>query len=66
MSPLSALNPRSWYAAINALARAPSVKGARGNSENKMGLPSDFLIDPNGKILAVNYGMRSDDHWSVD
>jgi peroxiredoxin len=66
MSPLSALNPRSWIAAINALARAPSLKGARGNGENTLGLPSDFLIDTDGKILAVNYGKRVDDHWSAD
>ncbi len=66
MTPLSALNPRSWIAAINALARAPTLKGARGNGENTMGLPSDFLIDTDGEILAVNYGKRVDDHWSVD
>jgi peroxiredoxin len=66
MSPLSALNPRSWIAAINALARAPTLKGVRGNGENPMGLPSDFLIDTAGKVLAVNYGKRVDDHWSVD
>jgi peroxiredoxin len=66
MSALSGLNPRTWVAAINALARAPSLKGARGNGEDSMGLPSDFLIDVNGKILAVNYGKRVDDHWSVD
>jgi peroxiredoxin len=66
MSPLSALSPRSWIAAINALARAPTLKGAQGNGENKMGLPSDFLIDTDGKVLAINYGKRVDDHWSPD
>jgi peroxiredoxin len=66
MSPLSGLDPRSWIAAINALARAPTLKGARGNGENTMGLPSDFLINIDGKILAVNYGKRVDDHWSVN
>ena len=66
MSPLAALNPRSWVAAVNALIRAPTLRGARGNGEGTMGLPSDFLIDTNGKILAVNYGKRIDDHWSVD
>jgi peroxiredoxin len=66
MSPLAALNPRSWVAAINALAKAPTLKGARGNGENTMGLPSDFLIDTDSKVLAVNYGKRVDDDWSVD
>ena len=62
MSPFAALNPRSWATAINALARAPTLKGARGNGENTMGLPSDFLIDTDGRILAMNYGKRVDDH----
>lgn len=66
MSPLAALNPRSWFTALNAIARSPSLKGAKGNGESTMGLPSDFLIDPIGRILALNYGERVDDHWSVD
>jgi hypothetical protein len=59
MSPLTALNPRSWVAAINALARAPTLRGANGKGENTMGLPSDFLIDSDGRILAINYGEAS-------
>jgi hypothetical protein len=31
-----------------------------------MGLPADFLIRPDGQILAAKYGWRVDDHWSVD
>ncbi|MDH2901981.1 MAG: hypothetical protein PXY39_13515 [archaeon] len=49
-----------------ALARSPTLKGTRGKEEEPMGLPSDFLIDTDGRILAVNYGKRVDDHWSVD
>jgi peroxiredoxin len=66
MSRVAALNPRSWFIAINALARAPTLHGASGKGEETMGLPADFLIDSNGEILAVNYGKRVDDHWSVD
>lgn len=31
-----------------------------------MGLPADFLIGADGRVIAVKYGNRIDDHWSVD
>ncbi|HTS99425.1 MAG TPA: peroxiredoxin-like family protein [Streptosporangiaceae bacterium] len=66
MSPLVALDPRSWRAAGRAISRAPSLRGARGRGEQHLGQPADFLIAPDGRILAVKYGQRVDDHWSVD
>jgi hypothetical protein len=30
------------------------------------GLPADFLIGPDGRVLAVKYGSHADDQWSVD
>jgi peroxiredoxin len=66
MSPLTALNPRSWRAAARALIRAPSLRGAVGRGEKHLGLPADFLIDPGGRVLAAKYGRVADDHWSVD
>lgn len=27
---------------------------------------ADFLIDPEGRVLAVKYGEHVDDQWSVD
>ena len=66
MSPLSALDPRSWRAVYRALTRSPSLRGAMGVGEGHMGLPADFLIGPDGAILAVKYGAYVDDHWSVD
>jgi peroxiredoxin len=66
MSPWLALDPRSWLAAGRAIARAPSLHGATGPGEQHMGLPADFLIRPDGQILAAKYGRRVDDHWSVD
>jgi peroxiredoxin len=68
-SPIVILNPRVWVTIIStalALARSPTLKGTRRKEEEPMGLPSDFLIDTDGKILGVNYGKRVDDHWSVD
>jgi hypothetical protein len=31
-----------------------------------LGLPADFLIDPDGSVVAVHYGRHADDQWSVD
>jgi len=70
MSPVAALraalSPRSWRAAWRALTRAPSLRGAAGRGEEHLGLPADFLIRPDGRILAARYGRYVDDHWSVD
>jgi peroxiredoxin len=66
MSPMAAMDPRAWLAAGRALTRAPSLRGATGKGEEHLGLPADFLIDPDGRVLAAKYGRRVDDHWSVD
>ena len=66
MSPLAALNPRTWKAAARALTQAPSLKGATGKGEEHMGLPADFLIGADGRVIAAKYGKRIDDQWSVD
>jgi peroxiredoxin len=66
MSPLSAFDPRSWRAVYRALTRSPNLRGAMGTGEEHMGLPADFLIGPDGVILAAKYGEYVDDHWSVD
>jgi peroxiredoxin len=32
----------------------------------RLGLPADFLIAPDGRIIACKYGEHADDQWSVD
>ena len=32
----------------------------------RLGLPADFLIAPDGTVLAAKYGTHADDQWSVD
>jgi alkyl-hydroperoxide reductase/thiol specific antioxidant family protein len=32
----------------------------------RLGLPADFLIAPDGCVLAAKYGEHADDQWSVD
>ena len=66
MSPLAALNPRSWVVAARALIRADSLRGATGKGEKRLGLPADFLIRSDGQILAAKYGTYADDQWPVD
>jgi peroxiredoxin len=70
MSPMAALmaamSPRSWRAAGRALMRAPTLRGAAGRGEEHLGLPADFLIGPDGRVLAARYGEYVDDQWSVD
>lgn len=31
-----------------------------------LGLPADFLIDSQGHVVAVKYGVHADDHWDAD
>jgi peroxiredoxin len=65
----AALDPRSWWAAINALGHGlwfNRLHGAGGEGEVHSGLPAEFLIRPDGKVIAAKYGERVDDHWSVD
>lgn len=61
----SILDPRAWGGFVRGtLARHPSssVRGEGGHT----GLPADFLVGRNGRILAAKYGTHADDQWSVD
>jgi len=40
----------------------PPLNPAGGN----LGLPADFLIAPEGRIIASKYGVHAFDQWSVD
>lgn len=37
-----------------------------GDASTHLGLPPDFLIDPDGTIVAAHCGRHADDQWSVD
>jgi len=65
MSPLLFLSPRTWWAGIIAIAKIRPPRDA-DEGEDHMGLPSDFLIGKDGQVIAMKYGKRPDDHWSVD
>ncbi|MEV4132015.1 peroxiredoxin-like family protein [Dactylosporangium sp. NPDC049742] len=67
------LDPRVWPTILRAVARStwallrgrersPSLNPAGG----RFGLPADFLIAPDGTVLAAKYGEHAYDQWSVD
>ena len=45
---------------------ARSLVGSLAPTENHLGMPADFLIAPNGTVVARKYGEHADDQWSVD
>ncbi|TNY37079.1 peroxiredoxin-like family protein [Thermomonospora catenispora] len=65
----SLLDPRAWRHIVTAVTTAlvrrdrtppPRPRGGR------FGLPADFLIGPDGRVLAVKYGEHVYDQWSVE
>ncbi|MDX6738647.1 peroxiredoxin-like family protein [Actinocorallia sp. A-T 12471] len=72
-APRALLDPRVWPSVIRSLAvelpralrgraYAPKLKPTGG----RLGLPGDFLIAPDGTVLAARIGAHADDQWSVD
>ena len=71
-SPRALLDPRAWLALLVSIVTAtwgllhgrplPPLRPRGG----RLGLPADFLIAPDGRVLACRYGAYVDDHWSVD
>jgi peroxiredoxin len=71
--PRALLDPRGWPTIVRAVARelravrrrerpAPPTTPEGG----RLGLPADFLIASDGRVLAAKYGAHVDDQWSVD
>jgi peroxiredoxin len=72
-SPRALLDPHVVQALPRALANVvSSVAGHRQPAPpaiptgGELGLPADFLIDGDGRVLAVKYGIHAYDQWSVD
>lgn len=60
----SLLDPRAWGAGVRGVFhKLPSLPGAR---ETPFGLPADFLVASDGRVVASKYGAHADDQWSVD
>ncbi|MBB4855121.1 peroxiredoxin [Mycobacteroides chelonae] len=43
-----------------------NVVASLGPTENHLSMPADFLIAPDGSVIAFKYGEHADDQWSVD
>lgn len=59
-------NPMVWLAAARALGSGAATHPSAGAGDGTFGLPGDFLIDPQGRIVASYRGRHADDQWSVD
>lgn len=67
------LDPRVWWTIVRALAASGRAL-ARGRAKapklrpdgGRLGLPADFLIGADGRLLAAKYGEHAGDQWSVD
>jgi peroxiredoxin len=72
-APRALLDPRAWGPVLRGIGRdlvdllrgrrrAPSLNPVGG----RLGLPADFLIEGDGRIVARKYGDHVYDQWSVD
>ncbi|MFW6600042.1 peroxiredoxin-like family protein [Propionibacteriaceae bacterium Y2011] len=59
------LNPYAWQVGLRERAELNRL-GRFGRGETWLMLPGDFLIAPDGRLLAAHYGVHANDHWSVD
>ncbi|MGH3320300.1 MAG: peroxiredoxin-like family protein [Streptosporangiaceae bacterium] len=70
----SVLHPRAWTAPLKPYAwsvamrerRAPGGKWFSIRGDSMLGLPANFLIGVDGRVLAAKYGRHANDQWSVD
>lgn len=60
------LHPRTWAAAARGVVKQRRPRAALSVHESHLGLPGDFLIAPDGRVVAVKYGTHTNDQWSVD
>ncbi len=61
-SPRSVLHPRALASALRSGMGNVNMHPTGGH----LGLPADFLIDTNGRVLACKHGRHANDQWTVD
>ncbi|KAF4410766.1 MULTISPECIES: peroxiredoxin-like family protein [Streptomyces] len=69
----SLLDPRAWGPVVLAVARGgwevlrgrEHLPASRPNG-GRLGLPADFLVADDGRVVARKYGEHTYDQWSVD
>ncbi len=72
-APRALLSPRAWGPVVRAVLRGGRevLRGrerlpATRQPGGRLGLPADFLIGTDGRILAAKYGEHAYDQWPVD
>ncbi|MEU0164454.1 peroxiredoxin-like family protein [Streptomyces iakyrus] len=72
-APRALLSPRAWGPVVRAVLRGGRevLRGrerlpATRQPGGRLGLPADFLIGTDGRILAAKYGQHVYDQWPVD
>lgn len=70
-APRSLLDPRVWGSIVHGVVRdlGPVLRGRRPLPKpegGRLGLPADFLIAPDGAVVAEKRGQHAYDQWSVD
>jgi peroxiredoxin len=72
-APRALLSPRAWGPIVRAILRSTwaVLRGrertpARKQPGGRLGLPADFLIASDGRVIAAKYGRHVYDQWSVD
>lgn len=71
--PRALLDPRVWGRILQGIAldlpailrRGKPAPGLR-QPDGRLGLPADFLIAGDGRLVAVKYGSHAYDQWTVD
>ncbi|MFF0447581.1 peroxiredoxin-like family protein [Streptomyces sp. NPDC004609] len=72
-APRALLSPRAWWPIVRSVLRSTGAI-LRGRERppagrphgGRLGLPADFLIAADGRVVAVKYGEHIYDQWSVD
>ncbi len=72
-APRALLSPRAWGPVVRAVLsggrevlRGRERLPATSQPGGRLGLPADFLIAPDGRVLAAKYGEHVYDQWPVD
>jgi hypothetical protein len=70
-APRALLDPRAWGPILRGVLGdlGPVLRGRRPlprSSGGSLGLPADFLIAPDGTVVAEKRGRHAFDQWSVD
>lgn len=58
-------HPRAWLAAVRGWSWSLPSQLDDGDGGH-LGLPADFLIAPDGHVLARHYGRHANDQWTFD